>query len=107
MDASDITRQILAQATLKGYNTLLLKEGQPRANYDLSNNCCGFYDPSSCSWDVMTNIYIPAYPSYELRNLVNQGLVANTCIPTSTVSITKQSAVICPPLVYTVPLGNT
>jgi len=106
MDASDITRQIQGQATLKGYNILLIKERQPRANYDLSN-CCGFYDPSSNQWDISQNFFPPTFSSYEFRNLVNQGLVSNGCIPTNTVSITKQSSEVCPPFSYTVPLGNT
>lgn len=106
MNASDITRQIQGQATLRGYNTLLLKESQPRAAYDLSN-CCGFYDASSCSWDISQNFYPPTFSSYEFRNLVNQGLVANNCIPTSTVSMTTQSPEVCPPFTYTVPLGNS
>ena len=105
MNASEITKQIQGQVTLRGYNLQLINEGQPKSRYDLSN-CCGFFDPSSCSWDISQNFFPPSFQSYELRDIVNQGLVANGCISTNTVSITKQSVVVCPAVVYTVPLGN-
>ena len=105
MNASEITKQIQGQVTLLGYNLQLINEGQPKSQYDLSS-CCGFFDASSCSWDISQNFFPPSFSSYELRHIVNQGLVANGCIPTNTVSITKQSVVVCPGVVYTVPLGD-
>jgi hypothetical protein len=106
MDASDIIRKIRGQATLQGFNTLLLKEKQPAATYD-NSGCCGFYDTSNCQWDVPKNYYPPLFSSYEFRNLVNTGLVANGCNPTNKVSITKQTNYVMPGVVYTVPLGNS
>jgi hypothetical protein len=106
MDASDIIRKVRSQATLQGFNTLLLKEKQPAATYD-NSGCCGFFDVSTCQWDISQNFYPPLFSSYEFRYLVNNGLVANGCIPTNTVSITKQTNYVMPGFVYTVPLGNT
>lgn len=106
MDASDIIRKVRSRATLQGFNTLLLKEKQPVATYD-NSGCCGFFDVSTCQWDVPKNYYPPLFSSYEFRYLVNNGLVANGCIPTNTVSITKQTNYVMPGVVYTVPLGNT
>ena len=106
MDASDITRRILGQATLKGYNTLLQKYGESLRNYDASDVCCGFYDASNNTFNTVPNLYPPNFPSYEFRDQVYKGLQANGCVPTNTVISTKQAAVVCPPVVYTVPLGN-
>jgi hypothetical protein len=106
MDASDMIRRIQGQATLKGYNTLLQKEGQPASRYDLSDNCCGFFDISNNSFNVFPNFYPPNYSSYEFRYLVGKGLEANGCVPTNTVSITKQAPVVCQSVNYTVPLGT-
>jgi len=105
MNASEITKMIQGQVTLRGYNIQLINEGQPKSNYDLSS-CCGFFDASACAWDLSQNLFPPNFQSYELRDIVNQGLVANGCIPTNTVSITKQSVVVCPPVVFNYPLGN-
>ena len=107
MDASDIIRRLQGQATLKGYNTLLQKQGENRALYDLSHNCCGFYDASSNTFQTVPNFYPPNFSSYEFRYNVDQGLRANNCVPTNTVSILKQSPAVCPSVVYKVPLGNS
>jgi len=107
MDASDIIRKIQGQATLKGYTTLLQKNGQSLATYDASNVCCGFYDPSNNTFNTVPNFYPPNYPSYEFRYNVDQGLRSNGCVPTNTLSMTTQSVDVCPAVQYTVPLGRT
>jgi hypothetical protein len=107
MDASDIIRRIQGQAVLKGYNTLLQKNGQSLTTYDASDVCCGFYDASNNTFNTVPNRFPPNYPSYEFRYNVDQGLRANGCVPTNTMVMTTQSEVICPVVQYDVPLGNS
>jgi len=122
MNASDLIRQIQSQATLAGYNRLLLQERMPAAAYDLSN-CSGFFDTSSCSFEpqpptnqaysntvTSSTTYRPSpitYPSYEYRSLVTQGLQSYGYIPQNESKMTTQSVVIQPNLIYTVPLGSS
>jgi len=106
MNASDLIRQIQSQATLAGFNNLLLKERMPVSAYDLSN-CSGFFDASSCSFQPNPPPSQPSpitYPSYEYRTLVTQGLQSYGYIPQNESKMVTQPVVIQPNLVYTVPL---
>jgi hypothetical protein len=108
MNASDITRQVLAQATLKGFNTLLMKEGQPTSYYDLSGGCAGFYDVSSCSFQPNPRTNAPSlikYPSYAYRQLVQEGVLDNNIITSNVMTMTTQKPAICADIIYTVPLS--
>ena len=105
MNASDITKMIQGQVTLRGYNLQFINEGQTKSGYDISN-CCGYFDASACAWDLSQNLFPPNFKSYEFRHIVNQGLVANGCVPVNTVSITTQSVNVCPPVVFSYPLGK-
>ena len=120
MNASDLIRQIQSQATLAGFNNLLLKERMPVQAYDLSN-CSGFFDTSSCSFEpnpptnqaysitvTSSTTYRPSpitYPSYEYRALVAEGLQSYGYIPQNESKLVTQPVVIQPNLIYTVPLG--
>ena len=106
MNASDITRQVLAQATLKGFNTLLMKEGQPKSDYDLSGGCAGFYDISSCAFLPNPRTSAPSlikYPTYAYRQLVQEGLLDTNVITSNVVVMTVQKPVICPDVVFYYP----
>jgi hypothetical protein len=103
MDASDITRMRLGQATLNGYNVLLVKNGQ---NLSDPSNCCGLYDASNNTFNTVPNNYPPNYPSYQFQYYVDQGLRANGCVPTQTMVMQTQSTNVCPAVEYVVPLGN-
>jgi len=107
MNASDITRQVQATATLKGFNTYLLKAGQtPLTNYDLSS-CAGFFDVSSCAFLPNPRANAPSlikYPTYAYRQLVQEGLLDTNVITSNVVTMTTQSATICPDFVFTYPL---
>jgi len=106
MNASDITRQVLAQATLTGFNTLLMKEGQPKAYYDLSGGCAGFFDVSSCSFQPNPRANGPSlikYPTYAFRQLVQEGLLDTNVITSNVLTMTKQPTVICPDVVFIYP----
>jgi hypothetical protein len=121
MNASDLIRQIQSQATLAGFNNLLLKERMPTAAYDLSN-CSGFFDTSSCSFEpnpptnqaysitvTSSTTYRPSpitYPSYEYRALVAEGLQSYGYIPQNESKMVTQPVVIQPNLIYTVPLNS-
>lgn len=107
MNASDITRQVYAKATLAGFNSLLLKTGEPKANYT-SSNCAGFFDVSSCSFQPNPRSNAPSlikYPTYAYRQLVQEGLLDNNVITSNVMTMTKQSPVICSDIIYTVPLS--
>ena len=108
MNASDITRQVYAKATLAGFNTLLLKTGQPASAFDISNSCAGFFDVSSCSFLPNPRLDAPSlikYPTYAYRQLVQEGLLDTNVITSNVVTMTKQSPVICSDIIYTVPLS--
>jgi hypothetical protein len=107
MNASDITRQVYAKATLAGFNALLLKTGEPSATYTTSN-CAGFFDVSSCSFQPNPRSNAPSlihYPTYAYRQLVQEGLLDNNVITSNVMTMTKQSPVICSDIIYTVPLS--
>lgn len=115
MDASDITRRILAKSTLAGYNNSILKSKTISVS-DWSGNCCGFFDASACQWDLSGSVpnqptkfqnLAPVYGSYTEMTLVNQGLVVNGCIPSRVVSSQVQTAYVCPDFTLTIPLNNT
>jgi len=106
MDASDMIRRRLSKATLAGLNTSLLKAGIPKADY--SNDNCGFYNASNCSWNLSGGRFLaPVYPTYQIRALVNNGLLINGCIPSAQVTMQVQTPYVCPDVVYTIPLDTT
>jgi len=122
MNASDITRRVYAKATLAGFNSLLLKTGQPTSeviddptqatpviiNTYTTSNCAGFFDVSSCSFQPNPRPNAPSlikYPSYAYRQLVQEGLQDNNVITSNVMTMNTQKAVICPNIVYTVPLS--
>lgn len=107
MNASDITRQVYAKATLAGFNSLLVKTGQPTATYVISN-CAGFFDASSCSFQPNPRTNAPSlikYPTYAYRQLVQEGIADNNVITSNVVTMTTQKPVICADIIYTVPLS--
>ena len=107
MNASDITRQVYAKATLAGFNSLLQKTGQPTATYNTSN-CAGFFDVSSCSFQPTPRSNAPSlmkYPTYAFRQLVQEGIVDNNVITSNVMTMTTQKPVICADIIYTVPLS--
>jgi hypothetical protein len=107
MNASDITRQVYAKATLAGFNSLLVKTGQPTATYT-DSNCAGFFDASSCSFQPNPRSNAPSlikYPSYAYRQLVQEGVLDNNIITSNVVTMTTQKPVVCANIIYTVPLS--
>ena len=107
MNASDITRQVYAKATLAGFNSLLQKTGQPTATY-VTSNCAGFFDVSSCSFQPNPRTNAPSlikYPTYAFRQLVQEGIVDNNVITSNVMTMTTQKPVICADIIYTVPLS--
>ena len=107
MNASDITRQVYAKATLAGFNSLLQKTGQPTATYNTSN-CAGFFDVSSCSFQPNPRTNAPSlikYPTYAFRQLVQEGIADNNIITSNVLTMTTQKPVICADIIYTVPLS--
>jgi hypothetical protein len=106
MDARDMTRRRLSQATLAGLNMTLLKTGTPAA--DFSGSSCGFYNASTCAWDLSGGLVLaPVYPTYELKALVDNGLLINGCVPSGQVTMSVQPPYVCPDVVYTIPLDTT
>jgi len=106
MDARDMTRRRLSQATLAGLNMTLLQAGTPKA--DFSGNSCGFYRASTCSWDLSGGrVLAPVYPTYDLKALVDNGLLINGCVPSGQVTMSVQTPYVCPDVVYTIPLDTT
>jgi hypothetical protein len=106
MNASDITRQVLAQATLTGFNTILMKGGQPKSDYDLSGGCAGFFDVSSCAFLPNPRTNAPSlikYPTYAFRQLVQEGLVDTNVITSNVLTMTKQAPAIYPDVVFIYP----
>jgi hypothetical protein len=123
MDAGDIIRMRKAQATLAGFNSVLAKQGLP-ASEASGNDCCGYFDSSSCSFPSPISPYTsstklrypnpsndhPASPvvygTYEYRQLVQEGLVVNGCIPTKIVQMQVQPPLICPSVIVTIPVNG-
>ena len=109
MDAGDLIRMRKSQATLTGFNAVLQKQSLPVVDTS-GHGCCGYFDPSSCTFPSPT--FDPAYlrPSpvvygtYEYMSLVNQGLVVNGCVPTKTLEMPVQQALICPSVIVTIPV---
>jgi hypothetical protein len=107
MNASDITRQVYAKATLAGFNSLLVKTGQPTATY-VSSNCAGFFDVSSCSFEPNPRSNAPSlikYPTYAYRQLVQEGIADNNVITSNVMTMTTQKPAICANIIYTVPFS--
>ena len=107
MNASDITRQVYAKATLAGFNSLLQKTGQPTATYNTSN-CAGFFDVSSCSFQPNPRSNAPSlikFPTYAYRQLVQEGIADNNIITSNVLTMTTQTPTICADIIYTVPLS--
>ena len=107
MNASDITRQVYAKATLAGFKSLLVKTGQPTATYSTSN-CAGFFDVSSCSFEPNPRTNAPSlikFPTYAYRQLVQEGIVDNNVITSNVMTMTTQKPAICANIIYTVPLS--
>lgn len=95
MNASDITRLKLGSATLNGFQETILKLSHTTpasgtgTGFDISG-CCGFFDPSSCSFN--SNVIIK-YPDYQFANNVKNGLLANGCVQESIVNMTNNPVV--------------
>jgi hypothetical protein len=107
MNASDITRQVYAKATLAGFNSLLVKSRQPMATY-VTSNCAGFFDVSSCSFQPNPRSNAPSlikYPTYAYRQLVQEGVLDNNIITSNVMTMTTQKPAICADIIYTVPLS--
>ena len=107
MNASDITRQVYAKATLAGFNSLLVKSRQPTATYSTSN-CAGFFDVSSCSFQPNPRSNAPSlikFPTYAYRQLVQEGIADNNIITSNVMTMTTQKPTICADIIYTVPLS--
>ena len=110
MDAGDLIRMRKGQATLAGFNSVLAKQGISAVNAQGNGNCV-YFNTVTCSFPSPT--FDPAYtrPSpvvygtYEYRQLVQQGLVVNGCVPTQTVQMTVQKPVICPTVIVTTPVN--
>jgi hypothetical protein len=113
MDAGDLIRMRKAQATLAGFNAVLAKQGLPASDAS-GNGCCGYFDPSSCSFPSPPYINQAPYdrPSpvvygtYEYRQLVQEGLVVNSCVPTKIVQMQVQLPLICPSVIVTIPVNG-
>jgi hypothetical protein len=96
------------QATLRGFNSVLQKQGLPASD---SSGCCGYYSDVSNSFPspkfdpAYTRPSPVVYGTYEYRQLVQAGLVVNGCVPTHTVQMKVQQPFICPTVIVTVPVN--
>lgn len=96
MNSSDLTRQIIGQVNLVGYQTLLNKQnGTLGSTYnsvlgkDVSG--CTF---SSCGFYQGTMPCLTTYNSYETLNNVNSGLIACTYISTFSQTFTAPYGIV-------------
>lgn len=114
MDAGDITRIQLGQATLIGYSNDLRKMYGPVSitqnggmTYGLTScadasGCCSLFDCSGANGQFR---YLQTvYPTYQFMDQVYVGLRSEGCIPPSVTLMQKQNTAVCPLFTLTYPL---
>jgi hypothetical protein len=114
MNASDVIRMRLGQATLTGYGNDLRKTFGPVSTtqnggttYGLTpcadaSGCCSLFDCSGANGQFR---YLQTvYPTYQFMDQVYVGLRSEGCIPPSVTLMQKQSTVVCPQFTMTYPL---
>jgi hypothetical protein len=113
MNASDVIRMRLGQATLTGYGNDLRRTFGPvtttgnTIRYGLTpcadaSGCCSLFDCSGA--DGQFRYLQTTYPTYQFMDQVYVGLRTEGCIPPSVTLMQKQTTAVCPQFTMTYPL---